>query len=122
MAVFTMRGEDDRVAQAIALTKPQAIVEAFHRCVVTDIDIVILRRRDRVGVPAILSQRRDGQRLVTMLLIDAEEPDRGGREQPVDGDLHVRAHVARKLPRGRDQLIPRDAGKMPGQGVAGVVE
>jgi hypothetical protein len=57
-----------------------------------------------------------------VLLKDAEKPDRRCREQPVDGHLNVRAHMTRELPRGRDQLVPRDAVEMPGQRVAGIVE
>jgi hypothetical protein len=57
-----------------------------------------------------------------MLLVDAEKPDRRSGEQPVDRHLNVGLHMTRELPRGRNQLIARDAGEMPGQSVAGIVE
>ena len=49
-----------------------------------------------------------------MLLVDAEKPDLRCGEQPVDRHLNVGLHMTRKLPRGRDQLIPRETGEMPG--------
>jgi hypothetical protein len=57
-----------------------------------------------------------------MLLVDTEKPDRRSGEQPVDRHLNVGLHMTRELPRGRDQLIPRDAGEMPVQGFAGLAE
>ena len=57
-----------------------------------------------------------------MLFVDAEKPERRGGEQPIDGNLNVCAHMPRKLPRRRDQLIARNAGEMPVQRVAGMAE
>ena len=121
VAVLPVRGERDRVAQAVGSAEPQAVVETFHGRALADIHILILRRRNSLGIPAISGQCRDGQCLVAVLLVEAEKPDRRG-EQPVDGHLNVRAHMTRELPRGRDQLIARNAGEMPGQRVAGIVE
>jgi hypothetical protein len=83
------------------LTKPKAVIEAFHRRAFADVDVVILRRRDGGCVPAIATQRREAQRLVAMLFVNAEKPQRRHREQFIDTGLNVRAHVARELPRGR---------------------
>jgi hypothetical protein len=41
-----MRGEHDRIAQAVTSAEPQTVIETFHRRPLADIDIVILRRRD----------------------------------------------------------------------------
>ena len=49
VAVLTMGGEHDRVAKAVGLAEPQAIVEAFDRRAFPDIHFGILRRRDYVG-------------------------------------------------------------------------
>jgi hypothetical protein len=117
-----MRGEDDGIAQAVGLAEPQTVIETFHRRTLADIHIVILRRRDSGSVAVFSGECRDAQRLVAVLLEDAEKPDRRCREQPVDGHLNVRAHMTRELPRGRDQLVARNAGEMPGQRVAGIVE
>ena len=122
IAVLPMRGEDDGVAQAVGLAEPQTVVETFHRRTLADIHIVILRRRDSGSIAVISGQCRDTQRLVAVLLKDAEKPYRRCREQPVDGHLNVRAHMTRELPRGRNQLIPRNAGEMPCQRLAGIVE
>ncbi len=122
IAVLPMRGEDDRIAQAVGLAEPQTVIETFHRRTLADIHVVILRRRDSGSIAVISGQRRDAQRLVAVLLKDAEKPDRRCREQPVDGHLNVRSHMTRELPRGRDQLVPRNAGEMPGQRVAGIIE
>ena len=54
--------------------------------------------------------------------MDAEKPRRRCRKQPVDRTLNVRAHMTGELPRGRDQLIVRNAGEMPGERVAGAFE
>ena len=88
--ILPMRGEHDRVAQAAGLAEPQAVVEAFHRRDLADIHLVVLRRRDSVGIAAACGQCRDGQRLVAVCFVDAEEPDRRRREQPVDRRLERR--------------------------------
>jgi hypothetical protein len=72
IAILPMRGEDDRVAQTINLTEPQAVIETFHRRALADIHIVILRRHYSVSISAIFGQCRDGQCLVAALLVDAE--------------------------------------------------
>src|SRR5260370_17429879 len=117
-----MRGEDDGRAQAVGLAEPQTVIETFHRRTLADIHIVILRWRDSGSIAVISGQCRDAQCLVAVLLVDAEKPDRRCREQPVDGHLNVRAHMTRELPRGRDQLVPRNAGEIPGHRVASIVE
>src|SRR6202035_3380939 len=76
VAVLTMGGEDDREAKAVGLAEPQAIVEAFDRRAFPDIHFVILRGCDHLGAAAIPGQRREGQRLVALLLVDAKKPDR----------------------------------------------
>jgi hypothetical protein len=92
-----MRGEHDRVAQAIGFAQPQAVVETFHRRALADVHLVILRWRNSLGIPAVPGQCRDGQRLVAVLLVDAKKPDRRCGEQFVGGHLNIRAHVTREL-------------------------
>jgi hypothetical protein len=120
--ILPMRGEHDRVAQAVGLAQPQAVIETFHRRALADVHIVILHRRDSLSIPAISAKSRDGQRFVAVFLVNPKKPDRRCGEKPVDGHLNIRAHVTRKLSRGRDQPVPRNAGEMPVQRVAGIVE
>ena len=67
-------------------------------------------------------ERGEGERLVTVALLNAEEPDALNGEQFVHHSLHVSTHVAGKLSRSRDQPIERNAGEMPFNGRAGKVE
>ena len=122
-AVFTMRREHDGVAQAAGSGKATGRYRGIsparrrrhrHR------DTAPARLRWRV--PAVPGQCGEGQRLVAVLLIDAEKPHRSCGEQPVDGDLNIRAHMTRELAARSQPADPADAGKMPGQRVAGVLE
>src|SRR5829696_3360216 len=58
-------------------------------------------------------QRGEGEGLVAVALLNAEEPDALDREQLVQRRLNVGAHVPGKLPRCCDQPIPRDTGEVP---------
>ena len=49
-AVLPMSGKHHCIAQAISETEPKAIVEAFYRLDLADVDIMILRGRDRVSI------------------------------------------------------------------------
>jgi hypothetical protein len=73
VAVLTVRGEHDRVAKPVSLAEPQAVIEAFDRRALADIDFVILRRRDHLGAAAIPGQGSEGQRRVAVLLVDAKK-------------------------------------------------
>src|SRR5579864_5492464 len=95
--VLAMRGEQDSVAQAVSLAEPQAVIETSHRCVLADIHLVILCRRDCGSGLVVGGQCCYGQCLVAVPLVDAKKPDWRYGEQPVDGHLNVGAHVTRKL-------------------------
>jgi hypothetical protein len=117
-AMFATRRQQNRIAQVVRSAEPQTVVKAFHRFALADIDVVILRRRNAVCTASIKRQGGDRQRLVALTLVNAEEPDRRGREQPVNRRLHIGAHMTGELARGRDQLvlgaaILRDAAKRP---------
>jgi hypothetical protein len=122
-AILAVRGEHHGIAQIIVgPAQPQAVFETFDWRALSDIHVVILRRRDGLRMPAVPEQCREAQRLVALLFVDTEKPQRRCREQPVDAGLNIGAHVTRKLPRGRDQPIHWNAGKMRGQRLVGVVE
>jgi hypothetical protein len=76
---------------------------------------VILRWRDTGSIVVISGQRRDGQCLIALPLVDAKKPDSRGRKQLRESHLNVRTHMTRELPRGRDQPVLRDAREMPTQ-------
>src|SRR5437868_1863483 len=121
-SILSIRGEQHCVAQVAAGAEPQTVIEAFYRRALTDIHFVVLGRRDAGRIAVLSAQRRDRQGLVAVLVVDAKKPQRRRREQPVDRNLNVGAHMARKLPRGRDQLIPRNIREMPAQGFVGIIE
>ena len=83
---------------------------------------MVLRRRD--GMSGLSSTRKqgEGERLVAVALLNAEEPDMLNGEQFVHRGLNVGAHVPGKLSRRCDQSIQRDAGEMPFNGRTGKVE
>ena len=83
---------------------------------------MVLRRCNGMRGLSSARQRGEGQRLVAMALLNAEESDRPIGEQLVYGSLNVGAHVAGELPRCRDQPIVRSAGEVPIDGRAGKVE
>src|SRR5205807_4493951 len=63
-SVFTVGGEQDRVAKVTGLAKPHSIIETFYRRVLADIHFLVLRRRDRRSVAIFSAQRRDRHRLI----------------------------------------------------------
>jgi hypothetical protein len=83
---------------------------------------MILRRRDCVRIAAAAGQRREAHRLIAVFFVDAEKPQWRGGEQPVDAGLNVRAHVTREHPRGRNQPVRRNAGKVRAYRVTGLIE
>jgi hypothetical protein len=99
-AMLAVRRQHDSVAHLAGPAQPQAVVETSHRRALADIHLVILRRRDGVGVAAVAAQPRKRQRLVAMLVVDAEKPQ-WRRKQFIDTGLNVGAHMAGKRSRGR---------------------
>src|SRR5207245_2259715 len=83
---------------------------------------MVLRWRDGMSGLSSTRQRGEGEGLVAVALLNAEEPDALDGEQLVHRHLNVGAHMPGKLPRRRDQSIERDAGEMPSNGRAGKVE
>lgn len=72
-AVLAVKGQHDRVMQAAIPVEPQTVVEALYRLPIADVDVLILRSRDGYGELSFLRQRCIGQRLIAMLLVEAEE-------------------------------------------------
>src|SRR6185436_4483493 len=68
------------------------------------------------------AQRGECECLVAVALVNAEETDRRGRKQLVNGRLNFRAHMSGKLSRCRNQLVPRNTGEVPLNGGTGKVE
>src|SRR5215212_10272446 len=83
---------------------------------------MVLRRRDGMRGLSSARQRGEGEGLVAVALLNAEEPDALDGEQPVDRRLNVGAHMPGKLPRRCDQSIQRKADEMPLNGSTGKVK
>src|SRR6267154_5233765 len=75
-----------------------------------------------MSIAAAPGECREVQCLVAMLFVDTEKSQRSFREQPVDANLNVRAHVTRERPRGRNQLVRCNAGEMHEERVVGKIE
>src|SRR5437762_3929390 len=83
---------------------------------------MVLRWRDGMSGLSGTRQRGEGEGLVAVAFLNAEEPDALDGEQLVHRRLNVGAHVPGKLPRRCDQPIPRDTGEMPFNRGTGKVE
>src|ERR1700730_686246 len=83
---------------------------------------MVLRWRNGKSGLSNTRQRGEGQSLVAIALLNAEEPDALDGEQLVYCRLNVGAHVPGKLPGRCDQPIPRDTGEMPFNSGTGKVE
>ena len=97
-AVLAMEGEHDGVAHVPGAAQPEAVLETPRRANLADIDVLILRRRDRRRVLAALGERGEGERLVAVPLENTHEANGRSRHQAIDGNLHIGTHVTGKLP------------------------
>ena len=83
---------------------------------------MVLRWRDGMSGLSGTRQRGEGEGLIAVAFLNAEEPDALDGEQLVHRRLNVGAHMPGKLPRRCDQPIPSDTGEMPFNGGTGKVE
>jgi hypothetical protein len=107
VAVLTVFGEHHGVSLLLLVQEPEAVLQAAHRIIVADVDILELRRCDLDGTVILLEELREAHRLVRVLLAQADEGFRDAAlaEQLVEGALQVDVLTLRKLPRGHQHLV-----------------
>src|ERR1700680_2393474 len=87
VAILAVMRQQHSIAQVAVTAEPEAIVEAFDRVRLPNLQVAILQRRDQAGAVVVLEERGDRHGFIAMLLVDAEKAQDAVGIKPVDRNL-----------------------------------